>query len=56
MPRIHNPTAHPCVECGAPTVLAEYPAGLHRVHCGTYRYACPATPTPKPEVSLRRAA
>jgi hypothetical protein len=40
MLRIPNPVAQPCVDCGSPTVFAEFPTGLHRVHCGTYRYGC----------------
>lgn len=49
--RIPNPVAQPCDQCGHPTVLAEFSTGLHRVHCGTYRYQCVVTgdgmPTPR---------
>jgi hypothetical protein len=40
MIRIPNPTASPCQSCGEPTVIAEFPTGPHRVHCGTYRESC----------------
>jgi ribosomal protein S27AE len=43
MLRIPNPVTRPCAQCGQPTVLAEFPTGLHRVHCGTYRYDCGST-------------
>jgi ribosomal protein S27AE len=38
MLRIPNPTPRPCPQCGHPTVAAEFPTGIHRVHCGTYRH------------------
>ena len=40
---IPNPIAYTCTNCGEPAVVAEFPTGLYPVHCGTYRYTCPAT-------------
>lgn len=55
MLRIPNPVAQPCVDCGSPTVFAEFPTGLHRVHCGTYRYGC-GTPSRRGLASASRPA
>jgi hypothetical protein len=38
---IPNPVAYACANCGEPAVLAEFPTGLHPVHCGTYSETCP---------------
>lgn len=54
MIRIPNPVATPCPDCGEPTVLAEYATGLHRVHCGTYRYTC--TPLRQSSGAVGRSA